>query len=126
MEYLEEFLIAAVNDNFDVHFDDGSSAEVAAKIVGMRKMTLRGDFVMVDDMYTKWQERQARGGQNRIFAKQIEQEDNTTDWDSENTSDEDDDVTMNDVPALARTPKEKPVPKVDEDGFTEVIGKKKR
>lgn len=126
MEYLEEFLIAAVNDNFDVHFDDGSPAEIAAKIVGIKKMTLRGDFALVDEMYTKWQEKQARGGQKRILAKQIEQEDNTTDWDSQSTSDEDEDVIMNDVPAPARTPKEKPVPKVDEDGFTEVIGKKKR
>lgn len=124
VEYLEEFLTAAINDNFDVHFDDGSQTEVAAQIIGLRKMTLRKDFTKVEEMYTKWQEKQARGGQKRIHAKEVEAKDEDTDWDTEGS--EEDDVAMEDAPELVRSPKEKTVPRVDDEGFTEVVGKKRR
>ncbi|KAG8532923.1 uncharacterized protein KY384_002801 [Bacidia gigantensis] len=126
VEYLEEFLARAVNDNFDVHFDDGSTTEVASRIRGLRKMTLEGDFKLVDDMYAKWQEKQATGGEKKILAKQVEgNEDEDTDWDSEDMEDEDD-ANMEDAPQLVKTPKERIMPKVDEEGFTEIIGKKRR
>ena len=50
--------------------------------------------------------------------------DTEEDWDSEDESDEDEE--MQDAPQLVNGPKEKPVPKVDEEGFTEVISKKRR
>ena len=127
VEYLEEFMIGVLNDNFDVHVDDGSAEEIAAKIIGLRKLTLQGDFALVNEMYTKWQERQAKGGDKRIAVKQLEGgDDQETDWDSDSGSEESEDVEMEEAPQLAQIPRNKIVPKVDEEGFTEVVSKKRR
>ena len=128
VEYLEEFLVGVLNDNFDVHIDDGSAAEIAAKIIGLRKLTLQGDFALVDDMSTKWHEKQARGGDKNIPVKRVEgNDDQDTDWDSEDGDEEnDEDVEMEEAPQLVRVQREKVVPKIDEDGFMEVLGKRRR
>lgn len=126
VEYIEEFLNGVMNDNFDVHVDDGSTEEIAAKIVGLRKLCAQGNFGLVDEMYGKWQERQAKGGEGKIAVQKMEgEEDQDTDWDSEEEGEEED-VEMDEAPDLVKVPKEKMVPKVDEEGFTEVVGKKKR
>ena len=127
VEYLEEFLIGVLNDNFDVHVDDGSAEEVAAKIIGLRKLILQGDFSLVDEMSTKWHEKQASGGNKRITVKQVEaKDDQDTDWDSEDEYEEDEDVEMEEAPQLVKVQREKAIPKIDEDGFTEVLSKKGR
>ena len=117
-----------MNDEFDVNVDDGSGAEIAAKVVGFRKLTLQGDFEMVDEMYERWTERQGRSGNGLNFQHVGRDEaDDDTDWDSGGTEEnEDEDVDMAQAPSLVKMPKEKVEPKVDEDGFTEVISKKKR
>lgn len=129
VEYLEEHLLQVMNDEFEVHPDDGSGAEIAAKIVGLRKMTQRGDFHVVDEMYRQWTERQKKGG-DKVKMQHVtaRDEDNETDWDSEDGSndDEQEDVNMEDAPTLIKAPKEKIQPKVDDEGFTEVVGKKRR
>ena len=132
-EYLEEFMLQIMNDEFDVNVEDGSGEEIAAKIIGLRKLTLQGDFAMVDDMYSKWQERQTKsGGGGKINYHHVTRNDDEddTDWDSDDIEGEDDeddnDVKMEDAPAPVKPPKEKPQPKVDEDGFTEVVVKKRR
>ena len=126
-------MLQIMNDEFDVNVEDGSAEEIAAKIVGLRKLTLQGDFTMVDDMYSKWQERQSKGGGSGMINFQHVTEDDdedNTDWDSDDIEGEDDDddndVDMGDAPALVKAPKEKVQPKVDDDGFTEVVGKKRR
>lgn len=129
VEYLEEFLLQVMNDEFDVNVEDGSGEEIAAKIVGLRKLTLQGDFEMVDDMYRQWQERQARGGGGHVSFQSVHrgEDEDDTDWDSDEVEEEDDgDMVMDEAPALVKAPKEKIQPKVDDDGFTEVISKKKR
>ncbi|KAL8845392.1 MAG: hypothetical protein Q9176_000028 [Flavoplaca citrina] len=130
VEYLEEFLLQVMNDEFEVNVEDGSGEEVAAKIVGLRKLCGRGDFEMVDEMLGRWKERQARGGERVAFQRMREGDD---DEEEEQDSDDDDeeevddgDVEMDDAPELVKAPKEKIVPKVDEEGFTEVVGKKRR
>ena len=116
-----------MNDNFDVHVDDGSAEEIAAKIVGLRKLCVKGDFVLVDEMFGRWEERQARGGEGKIAIQKVEgEEDQDTDWDSEEDDVGNEDVEMEEAPKLVRMPKEIVVPKIDEEGFTEVVGKKKR
>lgn len=120
-----------MNDEFDVIVEDDSGEQIAAKIVGLRKMTLQGDFKMVDDMYAQWAERQKKGG-DMVNMQQVVrgEEDDDTDWDSkdgeDDEDDEDEDVVMDEAPALAKAPKEKLKPKVDDEGFTEVVGKKRR
>ena len=128
VEYVEEFMLQVMNDEFDINVEDGSGEEVAARIVGLRRLTLRGDFAMVDEMYQKWQERQTKGG-GRVqiqYVKRAENEDDT-DWDSVDMEDDSDEgVEMEQASAMAKAPKEKIPPKVDDDGFTEVVGRRKR
>lgn len=129
VEYVEEFLLQVMNDEFDVNVEDGSGEEIAAKIVGLRKLTSQGDFAMVDDMYRQWQERKAKGGNTKINFQVVDrgEDDDDTDWDSDDIGEEGDgDVEMDEAPALVKAPKEKVQPKVDDEGFTEVIGKKRK
>ncbi|KAL8676215.1 MAG: hypothetical protein Q9186_007248 [Xanthomendoza sp. 1 TL-2023] len=134
VDYLEEFLLQVMNDEFEVNVEDESGVEVAAKIVGLRKLTMQGDFAMVDEMYEKWRERQAKGGEKVNFQQvQGEDEEEDENEDEESDSEEevgdgdgDGDMEMGEAPELVKAPKAKVVPKVDDEGFTEVIGKKRR
>lgn len=129
IDYVEEFMLQVMNDEFDVNIEDSSGEEVAARIIGLRKLTLQGDFTMVDDMYRDWQQRQQNGGSGKFNFQHVElgEHEGETDWDSDYLDEvEDEDVEMGEAPALVKAPKEKLQPKVDEDGFTEVISKKKR
>lgn len=130
VEYVEEFMLQIMNDEFDVNVEDGSGEEISAKIIGLRKLTLQGDFTMVDDMYSKWQERQSKGGGGKINFQHVTRDDNEdeTDWNSDDIDEEeaDDDVEMGEAPALLKVPKEKVQPRVDDEGFTEVVSKKRR
>lgn len=130
VEYVEEFLLQVMYDEFEINIEDGSGEEIASKIIGLRKMTLQGDFSMVDEMYNRWQERQNRGGGTVSF-KHVEraEEADDTDWDSGDMDDEDsaDEAMEVDLaPSIVKVPREKPKPKIDNDGFIEVVGKKKR
>ena len=130
VEYIEEMLLQVMNDEFDVNVEDESGEEIAAKIVGLRKLTLQGDFALVDGMYTNWQQRQRNGNRQRVNYQTVDRGDNDddTDWDSDESEDDegDGDVDMTEAPSLQKPPKEKVLPKVDEDGFTEVVAKKRR
>ena len=123
-------MLQIMNDEFDVNVDDGSGEEIAAKIIGLRKLTLQGDFALVDEMYSKWQERQSRGGGGTINIQHVTKtdEEDETDWDSEDIEEEDNDIDieMEEAPQLVKAPKEKVQPKVDDEGFTEVVGRKRR
>lgn len=129
VEYLEEFMLQVMNDEFDVNVEDGSGEEISAKIIGLRKLTLQGDFTMVDEMYSKWQDRQSKGTGGKISFQHVTTDDDEieTDWDSDDIDEEDDsDVEMGEAPALVKATKEKVQPKVDDEGFTEVVGRKRR
>lgn len=134
VEYVEEFLLQIMNDEFEINIDDGSGEEIAAKIVGFRKLTLQGNFTMVDEMYGRWQERQSRGGGPVHFEHVIRgEDDDDTDWDSDDMEVDDmeegyadEDTEMGQAPQAAKSSGEKVQPKVDDDGFIEVISKRKR
>lgn len=130
VEDVEEMLLQVMNDEFEVNVDDGSAEQVAARIVGLRKLTLQGDFGEVDRMYKKWVETQKKGGSGVKFQKvERGEEDDDTDWDSDDVEDDEaegEDVEMDEAPALVKAPKEKVEPQVDADGFTTVVPKKKR
>ncbi len=118
-----------MNDEFDINIEDGSGEEIAAKIVGLRKLTFQGDFAMVDEMYRQWQERKSKGGGGKVNFQHVERgnDEDETDWDSDDLEEEDqEDIEMDEVPALINVPKEKPQPVVDEEGFTKVVSKKRR
>ena len=126
VEYLEEFLMGVMNDNFDVHVDDGSAEEIAAKIVGLRKSILQGDFTQVDEMYKEWEERELNGGDVKINVGHVQEnvDGQDTEWDSDEAEEEGDE--MDEAPPLWKPPKMKTEPRIDEDGFTEVVSRKRR
>ena len=115
-----------MDDEFEVNVEDGSAEEVAIQILKLRKLTLDGDFALVDELMAKWQETQ-RKGSNKVrlnFAGADEAEDSGSDDDSMDGGD--DDVQMDDAPDLVDASTRKVQPEIDEDGFTKVVGRRKR
>ena len=115
-------------DEFETRLEDGSPEEVAAKLVGLRKLTLQGEFGLVDEMQRQWEDRQRRGSR-AVDVKFVatEEDEDDTDWDSDDLDEEEvEDTEMGEAPDLMKVQKERAIPEVDEDGFTKVIGKKKR
>ncbi|KAF7116488.1 hypothetical protein CNMCM5793_004776 [Aspergillus hiratsukae] len=125
---LEDVLIQVMNDEFDVVVDDESAAPVAAQIMAIREQTARGEFGLVQEMWEAWQRKSQQKGNNVAAAfRRVEVEDDAQETDDEEDEDEDDeDVDMGEAPALVRAPRERVEPEVDEDGFTKVVGKKRR
>ena len=126
VDYVEEFLLQVMNDEFETYLDDGSAEGVAAKIVGLRKQVWEGDFATVDQMYARWQERERKGARVQII-EGGEMEGQETDWDSDDFGDEEgEDTEMGDAEEVLKVREKPPPPEVDEDGFTKVVGRRKR
>ncbi|KAL4919879.1 Pre-rRNA-processing protein TSR2-domain-containing protein [Aspergillus aurantiobrunneus] len=126
-EDLEDVLIQVMNDEFDVVVDDESAAEVAMRIMEIRKMAERGEFGTVRAMWEDWERKRAQkgGGVAVTGFRRGEDEENETD-EEEDDDEEGGDVDMGEAPELVRAPRERVEPEIDEDGFTKVVGKKKR
>ena len=129
IEDVETMLLQVMLDEFEVNVDDESGFEVAEQIMRLRKDCGKGDFTEVAQLKDRW-EKKGKGGKQVEF-KRVErgEEEDDTDWDSDDLEEtdeeyEDGDVEMGEAPSILE--KEKPVPEVDEDGFTKVTGKKKR
>ena len=127
MDYVEEFLLQVMNDEFETHLEDGSAEIVAAKIVGLRKLVWRGDFREVDEMLVRWQERERKGAGVQAVDKG-EREGEDTDWDSDESEEveEGEDTGIGEAEQVVKVKEKPPPPEVDEDGFTKVIGRRKR
>ncbi|KIW77380.1 hypothetical protein Z517_09826 [Fonsecaea pedrosoi CBS 271.37] len=139
---LEEVLIQVMLDEFEVVVDDGSAEETAAKIWSGATKLGAGDVSELIDLYAKWQEKQKDGGADKVvgIVRGEDKDAEETDWDDNDDDEEDEeewngfpdraDVQMDDAPPslidIDWKPKQKPEPEVDEDGFTKVVGKKKR
>ncbi|KAI4211527.1 MAG: hypothetical protein LQ351_005703 [Letrouitia transgressa] len=126
--YLEEFLLQVMNDEFEVNVDDESAEDVARWILEGRKRCLEGDFRAVEDVVRRWKESTGKkGGVGEVMWQEVEGEETKGYSEEDDESDGKKDVEMNEGPELVAPPKRKKVaPKVDEEGFTVVIGKKRR
>lgn len=123
-EDLEDVLIQVMSDEFDVVVDDESAMNVAAEIIDIRAKIAAGDTAVVQDMWEKWAAKGAKKADTAAF-RRVEQDDGE-ESDSESESDGGD-VEMGDAPAEGtRGQRERVEPEVDDDGFTKVVGKKKR
>ena len=130
IEDLEDILEQAMSDEFEVVVDDGSLEEVARKIYSGRAKVLQGDATEVTRLMGIWEERRKK---KTIFqavpGPEVDQEtDDDEDEEEWNGFQDTRDVDMDEAPALidsAQT-KKKPEPEVDEEGFTKVVGKKKK
>lgn len=118
---VETRLLNVMEDEFQVIVDDESAFEVAEQIMRLRRDCGKGRFAEVEAMRERWE----RQGGKDIRVQVVEGgEQGDTDGSSsdEDSEDDDGDVEMGEAPV----PKEKVAPEIDEDGFTKVIGKKKR
>ncbi|KAL2861296.1 Pre-rRNA-processing protein TSR2-domain-containing protein [Aspergillus pseudodeflectus] len=124
-EDLEDVLIQVMNDEFDVVVDDESAGEVAERIMEVRKAVEKGEFEAVRQMWAEWEAKRGQRGSAVAGFRRGEDVEQETD-EEESDDDDEGDVDMGEAPALVRAPRERVEPEVDEDGFTKVVGKKKR
>ncbi|KAJ5899522.1 hypothetical protein N7495_004266 [Penicillium taxi] len=120
-EDIEDILIQVMNDEFDVVVDDDSAANVAVDIMEMKQQTERGEFTNIQALWETWQSKSLQRSAAANMFKQVEAQDEEQETDGE---DDDVDMDMDEAPELVRAPREEP--EVDEDGFTKVVGKKRR
>jgi pre-rRNA-processing protein TSR2 len=130
-EDLEDVLVQFLYDEFEITVDDKdySPWEASLRIMTGREKIIQGDFSQVDRWYEEWVEKQ-RTGSGRIAVQRMDDDEaQETDWDEEDGEDEDErkDIEMDEAPQLVEKPKrEKLEPEVDEDGFTKVVGRRKK
>ncbi|KAL5114589.1 rRNA accumulation-related protein [Pleosporales sp. CAS-2024a] len=126
-EDVEVMLLQVLEDEFGVRLEDETEVDVGREIMAIRKELLEGKTDTVDKLQEKWEAR--KGKEVDTGSVSVKESNQDAEWDSvDEESDGDEDVDMDDAPALVATkPKEpKPEPEVDDDGFTKVVGKKKR
>lgn len=118
-------LLQILEDEFGVRLEDETEINVARDIMLLRKEISEGQTSTVDKLQKKWEARKGK----EVDTGNVKVTENSQDaeWDSvdEESDEDDEDVEMGDAPALVPA-KPKAEPEVDEDGFTKVIGKKKR
>ena len=126
-EDLEEVLLQVMLDEFEVVVDDDSAIDIAVRIMKGREKVFRGDFAEAAELYRRWRE---KGGEKVQFKRVEDQEGEDTDWDNDDEEDEnDEDDEMTDAPQLVEKNiqrREKVEAEIDEDGFTKVVGRRKR
>lgn len=115
-------LLQVLEDEFGVRCEDETEVAVAKDIMKIWKEVGEGSFVTVDSLKQRWESRKGKEiNTGSVQVKEVNQEGEWDSVDEESGSDEE----MQDAPAAA-PPREKPAPVVDEDGFTKVVGKKRR
>jgi pre-rRNA-processing protein TSR2 len=127
-DWIEEFLLQVMLDEFEVNVDDESGFEVAEQIVRMRRDCGKGNFSEVIALKERWDRRRGADVLQGQFKEQhrTDEEDETDGSEEEGEQEDMDvdmDVDMEVAPQLV--PEEKPIPEIDEDGFTKVTKKRR-
>ncbi|EME76963.1 uncharacterized protein MYCFIDRAFT_46883 [Pseudocercospora fijiensis CIRAD86] len=124
-EDLEVFLLQIMQDEFDCNIEDESEVELANGILRVRKaMTETLSTAAADEVKQRWENRGSKKHEKIVVQETNQEVGDDEEWDG---FDEDED--MDEAPQLLQAPaqpREKPIPEVDEDGFTKVPSKKKR
>ncbi|KAJ1338371.1 pre-rRNA-processing protein TSR2 [Microdochium nivale] len=122
LEDIETTLLQVMLDEFDVNVDDDTGFETAETVMRVRAQCAKGNFDEANSLRRRWE----AGKGKKIVMQQAADQDQDTDWESDDDDDDDgdSDVDMSEAPALARVPKEKAEPEVDDDGFTKVTRKR--
>ncbi|OMP86668.1 hypothetical protein BK809_0003840 [Diplodia seriata] len=118
-----------MEDEFEVRLEDESEVAVAATVVKIKDELNNNVFETVDAMERRWRQRRGKGPNltNVEVVQEGTQDKSDSDDDADDDVEDDDDTDMGEAPQLvAAEPKEKVEPEVDEDGFTKVVGKKRR
>ncbi|KAF2641008.1 hypothetical protein P280DRAFT_489509 [Massarina eburnea CBS 473.64] len=126
-EDVEVMLLQVLEDEFGTRLEDESEVAVAKDIMLLRKEIGEGNLAMVDRLQARWEAR--KGKEVSTGNVQVKEGNQDAEWDGdsvdEETDSEDGDVDMGEAPALVSA-KPKPMPVVDEDGFTKVVGKRRK
>ena len=129
---IEDLLLQVLQDEFEVNLEDESEGHVAESIFRLRQETARGDFRTVNALHADWLRRKEGKGlssQPKVFEQRQgdggsgSEEEEDDDSDENDDADGDGDVAMHEASGGASS---KPEPEVDENGFTKVVGKKRR
>lgn len=134
LEDLEDVIDQVMSDEFEVVVDDGTVEETARKIWRGVARVKGGDGAEVQELMQEWERK--KGNVVNAVAGQDENQDVDSDEEEDEewngfgdapSSSAQMDVDMDEAPALIDASKtKKPEPEIDEDGFTKVVGKKKR
>lgn len=129
-EDLECFLLQIMQDEYDCYVEDESECQVARDILAVKaRMMEERTTDAARDVEERWKNRGALKGETRaVVAREVNQDVGDDEDVGELVGgDDDDDDEMDEAPRLVpAVVKEKVEPEVDEDGFTKVVGKKKR
>lgn len=122
-EDLELFLLQIMGDEFECNVEDESEVVVAGDILKVRsRMMETRSLQAAVEVEQRWKNR-GNMKTDKVVVQEVNQ-----DADEEEFEGFDDDEDMDEAPALVsapKVPKEKPIPEVDDDGFTKVSGKKR-
>lgn len=123
-EDVEVMLLQVLEDEFGIRLEDETEVAVAREIMVIKKEVSEGNFSKVDALQKKWEER--KGKEVATGDVRVKEGNQDAEWDSvDEESDEDEDEEMGEAPALVPA-KPKPAPEVDDDGFTKVVGKRRK
>ena len=132
---VEDVLLQVLGDEFECQLEDESEVMVASQICRLRRQVLNGKLDELEGLQRRWEEAKSKGGEkgnfqvvsNKVDGEDVDEEDSEEDddEDEEGGAQIDEDIEMEDAPALAPA-KTKVEPEVDEEGFTKVVGKKRR
>lgn len=135
VEDLEDVLEQVMSDEFEVVVDDGTLEEVAHKIWKGVERLKQGDGREVQDLMREWEKRKGKkinavAGPQDEENHSSEDEDEDEEWngfEDNGVKLDQTDIDMDEAPMLVDASKSrKAEPEIDEDGFTKVVGKKKR
>jgi pre-rRNA-processing protein TSR2 len=128
LEDLEDVLEQVMSDEFEVVVDDGSLEEVARKIWSGVKTVRGGEGKEVKALQQEWESKRGKS----VQGTQVEGNDGSTDEEDDeewngfaDNGDGGVDVDMDEAPALIES-RPKIEPEVDEDGFTKVVGRRRK
>ncbi|EGP90717.1 unnamed protein product [Zymoseptoria tritici ST99CH_1A5] len=127
-EELECVLLQIMQDEFDCNVEDESEVQVARDILAVKKRLVEERTLdAAREVEMRYRGRGQMKGSVALVEVNQEAEDDGTEWNGFEEEDGDEDEEMGGVPLLvpAAAPKEKPVPEVDNDGFTKVPIKKR-
>ncbi|KAF2149302.1 hypothetical protein K461DRAFT_270913 [Myriangium duriaei CBS 260.36] len=122
---VEDVLLQVMADEFEVEVQDESGEVVAREIMRAKEEILvEGRLDAADRVRREFEARKGKKVAIQNAGERSEEVGSDEDVEIDGDGDED----MDDAPSLvpARAPREKEEPEVDEDGFTKVVGRKKR
>ncbi|KAI5956648.1 TSR2 [Candida margitis] len=124
IQLIEETLLYAMVDEFDVQVDNDSALEIAALVMKFYKQVQEHKYDQVDALYAKWQEKRSTHGENRhVHIDEDPNNPDVSDDDDDEEEDEDDDMEIDGNNDGKQEHKEEPI--VDDDGF-QLVQKKGR